>query len=416
MRNWVYAFFFLFILLAAIPGISIAQGNKSDQVNKIMSLNVGDTIHSDTTKIIEDAPLDIGQNRGLFIVTPDKKMQLRILGSVRYLAVYDNVNFKDKNSFNTFFIPTPATGDKIPNYYNGLSQTRLGFEITRRTGKENVFIRIETDFAGANGFRIRHAYGQINRILLGQTWSLFSHVNSLPSTVDFAGPTGSIHARTPQIRYSAPKLIGETNFAFGLEYLPPDLNIPDSLHIEAFQLIPNITVRADRNFRWGSAQISGILPVLSGVYNDKLELIPGWGISASTVINSWVNGKWNFQGVVGKAISKYFNDLAGNGFDIQFPPDGGNTSPFTYGFYATYEHRWLTMLYSNFIYGMTSLEQESFTPDNIYSKGHTFRVNTFWNITDGAKAGGELIWGTRQNKDSTNGNATRFNLLFYYDF
>ena len=416
MRNWVFAFFFLFILLAAIPGISIAQGNKSDQVNKIMSLNAGDTIHSDTTKIIEDAPLDIGQDRGLFIVTPDKKMQLRILGSVRYLAVYDNVNFKDKNSFNTFFIPTPATGDKIPNYYNGLSQTRLGFEITRRTGKENVFIRLETDFAGANGFRIRHAYGQINRILLGQTWSLFSHINSLPSTVDFAGPTGSIHARTPQIRYSVPKLLGETNFAFGLEYLPPDLNIPDSLHIEAFQLIPNITVRADRNFRWGSAQISGILPVLSGIYNDKLELIPGWGISASTVINSWVNGKWHFQGVVGKAISKYFNDLAGNGFDIQFPPDGGKTSPFTYGFYATYEHRWLTMLYSSFTYGMNSLEQESFTSDNIYSQGHTFRVNTFWDITDGAKAGGELIWGTRENKDGAIGNATRFNLLFYYDF
>ena len=340
-----------FPFFAAIPGISIAQGNKSDQVNKIMSLNVGDTIHSDTTKIIEDAPLDIGQDRGLFIVTPDQKMQLRILGSVRYLAVYDNANFKDKNSFNSFFIPTPATGDKIPNYYNGLSQTRLGFEITRSTEKGNVLIRLETDFAGANGFRIRHAYGQINRVLLGQTWSLFSHVSALPSTVDFAGPTGSIVTKTPQIRYSAPKLIGETNFAFALEYLPPDLNIPDSLHIEAFQLIPNITVRADRSFSWGSAQVSGILPVLSGIYKDQLELIPGWGISASCVVNVWAKGKWYIQGVGGKAISKYFTDLAGNGFDIQFPPDGGNTSPLTYGFYATYEHRWLSMLYSNFTYG-----------------------------------------------------------------
>jgi hypothetical protein len=416
MRNWVFVWFYIFNLLWAIPGITIAQENNRDQANTTWSLNVGDTIQSDTTKIIEDAPLDIGQDRGLFIVTPDKKMQLRILGSVRYLAVYDNVNFKDKNSFNTFFIPTPATGDKIPNYYNGLSQTRLGFEVTRRTEKGNVFIRLETDFAGANGLRIRHAYGQINRILLGQTWSLFSHINALPSTVDFAGPTGSIHARTPQIRYSAPKLFGETNFAFALEYLPPDLKIPDSLQIEAFQLIPNITVRADRSFSWGSAQVSGILPVLSGRYNNELVLIPGWGISASCVINSWNKGKWYLEGVSGKAISKYFNDLAGNGFDIQFPPNGGNTSPFTYGFYATYEHRWLPMLYSNVTYGMNSLEQESFTPDNIYSKGYTYRVNTFWDITDGAKAGGEVIWGTRENKEGTIGNAIRFNLLFYYDF
>ncbi len=98
MSNWVKAFFFQFVILDAIPGISKAQGIKSGQANKIMSLNVGDTIHSDTTKIIEDAPLDIGKDRGLFIVTPDKKMQLRILGSVRYLVVYDNVNFGDKNS------------------------------------------------------------------------------------------------------------------------------------------------------------------------------------------------------------------------------------------------------------------------------------------------------------------------------
>jgi hypothetical protein len=416
MRNWVFAFFFLFILLWTFPVISIAQGNNSNQVNKIMSLNVGDTIQSDTTKIIEDAPLDIGQDRGLFIVTPDQKMQLRILGSVRYLAVYDNVNFKDKNSFNTFFIPTPATGDKIPNYYNGLSQTRLGFEITRSTEKGNVFIRLETDFAGANGFRIRHAYGQINRVLLGQTWSLFSHVSALPSTVDFAGPTGSIVTKTPQIRYSAPKLIGETNFAFALEYLPPDLNIPDSLHIEAFQLIPNITVRADRNFSWGSAQVSGILPVLSGIYNNQLELIPGWGISASCVVNVWAKGKWYIQGVGGQAISKYFTDLAGNGFDIQFPGDGDYTSPFTYGFYATYEHRWLSVLYSNVTYGMNSLEKESFTPDNTYFKGYTVRMNTFWEITEGAKAGGEIIYGSRENKDNATGNAVRFNLLFYYDF
>jgi len=412
MRNWVYALFFLW----AIPGISIAQGNNSNQANAILSLSVGDTIQSDTTKIIEDAPLDIGQDRGLFIVTPDQKMQLRILGSVRYLAVYDNVNFSNKNSFNTFFIPTPATEDKIPNYYNGLSQTRLGFEITRSTEKGNVFIRLETDFAGANGFRIRHAYGQINRVLLGQTWSLFSHVSALPSTVDFAGPTGSIVTKTPQIRYSAPKFIGETNFAFALEYLPPDLNIPDSLHIEAFQLIPNITVRADRSFSWGSAQVSGILPVLSGIYKDQLELIPGWGISASCVVNVWAKGKWYIQGVGGKAISKYFTDLAGNGFDIQFPPDGGNTSPFTYGFYATYEHRWLPMLYSNFTYGLCSLKQESYTPDIGYYKGQAFRVNTFWDITDGAKAGGELIWGNRENKNGEIGNAIRFNLLFYYDF
>lgn len=43
-------------------------------------------------------------------------------------------------------------------------------------------------------------------------------------------------------------------------------------------------------------------------------------------------------------------------------------------------------------------------------------MNTFWDITDGAKAGGEFIWGNRNDKDGVSGDVLRFNLLFYYDF
>ena len=62
------------------------------------------------------------------------------------------------------------------------------------------------------------------------------------------------------------------------------------------------------------------------------------------------------------------------------------------------------------------LKKKDYTPSGIYHKGHTLRTNTFWDITDGAKAGGEFIWGNRRDKDGTTGDALRFNLLFYYDF
>ena len=35
--------------------------------------------------------LDIGKERGLFIITSDGKMQLRILGSVRFSMLYDMI-------------------------------------------------------------------------------------------------------------------------------------------------------------------------------------------------------------------------------------------------------------------------------------------------------------------------------------
>lgn len=87
-------------------------------------------------------------------------MRMRILGSLRFFIVFNNILIENKNSLGTFVIPTGNQNQSLPNYYNSLEESRLGFEITRSTDKGNVFVRIETDFAGPFGFRLRHAYGQ----------------------------------------------------------------------------------------------------------------------------------------------------------------------------------------------------------------------------------------------------------------
>ena len=406
----------LAVCFTAVLSVCLAQNNTQDQ-KTIVLVNTADTNQSDTTKITEDAPLDIANNRGLFIITPDGKLQLRILGSVRYLVVYDELNLGSKNDFNTYQITTGDLNTPLPNYFNGLGQTRIGFEVTRKTNKGDVFIRLESDFAGSNGYRIRHAYGQYKNFILGQTWSLFSHINALPATVDFAGPTGAVITRTPQIRYSIPALFKGFNLAIGLEYLIPNLSIPDSLVSETYQLMPDVTLRLDKVFSWGSVQFSGILPVLSGRNSEnKLLVRVGWGISASAVVNSWKKGSWYFQGAVGRAITGYFNDLSNNGLDLQISSEGSIYLPLSYGLYGTYEHRWKEFLYSNFTYGWVQIEKYNFTQDNTYHKGHTVRANTFWDITDGAKIGVEAIWGNRVDKNNQKGNAVRINLLAYYDF
>lgn len=406
----------LLFLLLVMPEATYAQEDDS-AANNILSSNPADTIKADTTKIIEDAPLDIAQDRGLFIVTPDQKLQLRILGSVRYLIVYDGINLASKNSFNTAEIPTGSDNRSLPNYFNGLDQTRLGFEITRKTSKGNIFIRLETDFAGPDGFRIRHAYGQFRRFLFGQTWSLFSHLNALPSIVDFAGPTSDVVVRTPQLRYYQPQLFGDINFAFGLEYSIPDIQLPYSLKVQALQLIPDITVRLDKDYSWGNWQVSGIFPALSGRdSNQEFVLKFGWGVSASIVANSWRNGTWYFQGVVGTAISRYFGELSGSGWDLTITPQGDILSPVDYGFYASYEHqlheKWLTSL----TYGWLETETYSFVRPERFRRGHTLRANTFWTVVEGARIGGEIIWGTRVDNDEQKGDTYRVNVLFYYDF
>ena len=134
------------------------------------------------------------------------------------------------------------------------------------------------------------------------------------------------------------------------------------------------------------------------------------------MINSWAKGKWYIQGVVGTEITRYFNDLSTDGLDIRISPEGKVLSPLIYGYYATYEHNWTDDIFSNFTYGLVHLENFSFTEENAFREGYTLRADTFWNITEGAKLGGEIIWGKRIDKNNSDGNAFRMNLLFYYDF
>lgn len=113
------------ILFFLFTGVNISYAQQ-DSVRVISTSTPSDTLTSDSTKVIEDAALDIGQNRGLFIVTPDRRLQLRIVGSVRFLATNDNRKLTSKNSFSTFEIPMGEESIRAPSLYMGLDQTRLG--------------------------------------------------------------------------------------------------------------------------------------------------------------------------------------------------------------------------------------------------------------------------------------------------
>jgi hypothetical protein len=279
-------------------------------------------------------------------------------------------------------------------------------------------VRLETDFAGPNGYRIRHAYGQYKSLLVGQTWSLFTQLNVSPATVDFGGATGSVTLRTPQIRYSSPKPIFGMRFAASLEYVVPDFTIPDSIAIKTFQLVPDIVVRLDRNFDWGYWQISGILPILSArAPNSNLIIKTGWGFASSVSINSWLNGRWFLQAEAGQAITRFINDISDNGLDVLIDVSGKNAFvPIAFGGFIGYEHTWKNGITSNLIYGMARVQQSSFAQPSAYLWGQTIRTNAFWDVVEGSKLGMEVIWGQRFNKDLAADQALRLNVLFYYDF
>jgi hypothetical protein len=401
--------------------LSVYSQNADSTKTMISTANQTHSFELDSMGKKEQYALDIGLDRGIFIVTSDGRMQMRILGSIRFLVVNDFVNFPIKKTFNTYYIPIGEERVTIPNYYGDLNQTRFGFEVTRKlVNDKSVFIRLEMDFNGGTtgNFRIRHAYGQLNRFLIGQTWSLFSNVTALPSTVNSDGPTGSVILRTPQIRYYGANMKG-TRWAVALEYSRPDINLQelDTIGLSTVQIIPDLTARIEREGIFGAVQLSGVLTTLS-VMDEENNVTNKVGIGGSlSGTIDFTASQILYQITYGKSISHFITTFDGTGRDAIYNPETGDVEPLTsFGGFVAYDYNWLTVLSSNIALGYANLSNKSYQSDFAYSNSMSAAVNTFWEVTEGAKLGLEYIYGHKWNTGGESAGASRIGVLFYYDF
>jgi hypothetical protein len=406
-------------LLAAGAGPAFSQ--QRDTSTTIMATGGAPAqVGSDTVAVHEVSPLDITRDRGLYIVTPDGKMQLRILGSVRYAMIFDLTELPVTKTFNTYYIPTGNTGPGVPSYTNSLDQTRLGFEITRYADARTMFVRLETDFNGPNGqFRIRHAYGQMGELLLGQTWSLFCNVSSQPTMVDDNGPTGNVKLRTPQVRYGG-LLRKELRWAAALEYSRTDANIPqlDSAGLSFVQFIPDVTGRIVWEGGPGVVQFSSILTTLSAKdINNEVYNRFGIGGSLSGTVNLADSQSILFQGTYGHGISHFITTFGGTGQDALYNPETGEVKGVdAFGGFLSYGREWTEKVSSYLSVGYARIFNETFQPDDAYRNSLSVSADGFWKVIDGARVGLEAVYGQRWNKNGETGHTGRIWALFYYDF
>jgi hypothetical protein len=366
----------------------------------------------------KDSPLDIQRDRGLFIQTPARDMMLRIIGSVRFLTLFDNNELETKKSFNSYEIPTGDENERVPNYFNSLEQTRMGFEVTRNTKIGKTFIRIETDFAGTNSLlRLRHAYGKVRNFLIGQTWSLFSNVSSLPTTVSSSGPNGVISIRTPQIRYTD-VINNKTKLFLALEYSLPDFVIPDSVSVSSVQTVPDFTFSIDKHGKKGKIQYAGVISTIAlKDSQNKLNHFFGFGgaISGTWYINKSQN--IYFQAAYGNAIAHYISILNGKGQDIAFNSEQSKFDPLSsYGGFVSYGKYWKNNMAASISCGVAGVINKDYQPGNSYRNSFAIYIDYFLEIISGARTGIEYAAGMRYDKDSTKGYSSRIAILFYYDF
>jgi len=346
-------------------------------------------IDYDSTSQYQDVyPLDIASDRDLFILSPDRMMQMRILGSVRTLMNYGNQAMPEKLTFNPYEIPMRLRS-QTPNFYADLSLTRLGFEVTRRTRKMgDLFIRIETDFAGSNGFRIRHAYGQLGSVLIGQTWTLFSNGNFVTATVSRDGVAGSSVFFTPQVRYSD-VINSNLSWQASIEYSTPNIELPDSINARLVQVIPDVIGRLNYKKDKLSFRVAALVTTISGT--DTTDVVGysfgGGGSLAGMYEFSDVN-TLHFSFTSTFAASRFMDLFRGKNEDIAYnSQEQAFEGLFATGGLIAWSHMWPKDFSSSLSFGIAAITNRYFQPDDAYSYSYNALLNVFWQPVDGARLG-----------------------------
>jgi hypothetical protein len=124
-----------------------------------------------------------------------------------------------------------------------------------------------------------------------------------------------------------------------------------------------------------------------------------------------------FQLVGGRGIGRYIRTLKGTGNDLVLNPETGLFEPLAvFGGFLSLEYEWRPNIYSFLTPGFTSIKNKSFQSDDAFSFSAYFSLNTFWDITQGFRFGGEYSYGSRINKNKESGTANRISFILYYSF
>ena len=157
------------------------------------------------------------------------------------------------------------------------SESRIGLStVTPMEHGGDLKTVIEGDFFGSGQLRLRHAYGEWNGFLAGQTWTNFPGFTGIYPTVDFRVPVGTSNTRQAQLRYTSGKLSVALEDAGNLG--GQVVESASTTAEFAKNSLPDLTVRyASRGAT--SYHASAVVRQLSWDNGTEDDSVFGWGVS-----------------------------------------------------------------------------------------------------------------------------------------
>lgn len=428
----------LLCLGAFTPGLK-AQNKviiKDDVPNSIMFISKTKA-NDDIVQIMQYTRLPHFRepNAPRFLLVDQKgKFALGIGGYVQTVAEYDFGGIVNDMDFFPAMITPKGVGGPRNQFQMDITTSTLFLKLVGKTKKLGDFVvYINGNFRGENmAFQLQNAYVQFLGMLAGYNYGNFMDLAAVPTTIDFAGPSGLVFYRTTQFSYTH-KLNDKFRFTVAAEmpsvdakYNTDDDDI-DTAESTA-QRMPDFV--ANVQYNWGpSSQIRAAGIVRSMTYNSinnvgdiHAKSVIGWGAQLSSTFT--ICKKMQFFGQVnyGKGIGQVFNDISNLNVDIV--PDPENPQKMQVlpmlGWYAGLQYNFSPSVFMSSTYSQSRLYSHNGWPtenSEYFRYGQYFVINAFWNITPNLQTGIEYLRGWRTPfKDNAKAHANRMNVMLQYSF
>ena len=357
------------------------------------------------------------------------KTWIRLGGYAKLDTIADSTKVGNPNMFITSKIPVQGEPDfgKDGRFALHAKQTRLNLELRSPTPLGSLKIYYENDFFNNNDqpsmdYRLRHFYGQVANVTVGQTWSTFYDPDVFPDTLDFEGPGVLPVVRQPELRYTIPIQKDAMFVAFAIEQPKSDLDVSNFAAgaVDGRNTMPDFT----GNWRWegkpGHVQVSGLLRGLStdsniGAVSDDSAL--GWGVNVSGALKIFDADSLVASFSYGDGIGRYVQDLPSNSGGVVDAQ--GNLHLLTaWGAMLGYRHQWSEKWRSTASYSYVQLdnraEQLNSAADLAYDQTHYAQCNLIWAPTKNMYVGLEYLYGHKETRNGSEGDDHRVQLSFQY--
>lgn len=352
-----------------------------------------------------------------FFAVPGTDTVIRIGGYAKLDAIADSRSAGDEDQFIPSSIPVGGSHRDVSNFNIHAKQTRFSFEARRPTTHGNLRFYLENDFFGSSDgyqFRLRHAYGQLGNTYAGYGYSSFMDADSLPDTLDFAGPGGAGYLLVAGIHHSFTMGKGNT---LTLAAEDPDTELAGASETRAAaNRLPDVSVTARMERDWGHLQLGAVVRSLAYDGEGERDRRMGGGLQLSGSATVGERDLLLFGALGGHGLSRYTADLTGSGLDAVVDANGRLDALDLHGGFVGYTHYWSQLWRSNLIFGQLTLERNSALTAEAFRESRYGVFNLIWSPAPSWTMGMELLYGRLEQQGGARGDTVRVQGSLQYNF